>query len=179
VPGSPAGRDLARPRWPVVALLVGWALVLVVAGVWSAHHGPATVRGQSGLEQGRQTLDRAVESVIAAAGPGVTSEVHDYQVREGCRLTLARGGTTVDRVVVFTVPAGYELRLLDRLAERLPAQWRSQYFRGAGRLVADAGDFVSVTAEFADPGQVRLLVSTGCRPGTDLAVTGAGAPPDQ
>jgi hypothetical protein len=169
VAGSPDGARMerGRRRWVAAALLAAWGLALVVAGVWSAHYDPATVREQSDLTQGRQTLDRAVETVVSAAGPGVITEVLDYQVTTGCRVTLAREGAEVDRVIVLNTRAGHEPGLLDRLAERLPAEWQPRQYRAGSRLFADAGDFVSVVATVTGPGRLHVTVSTGCRPGSD------------
>lgn len=159
--GAGAGRN--RRRWLVIGLVTAWAVGLLVAGAWSAHDGPVSVREQSPLAQGQRTLDRAVDTVVAAAGP-VPAEVGDHEVTNGCRITMARRGTAVDRTVVLTVPAGQEPALLDRLAERLPADWEARHFRGSSRLRADAGHYVSVTAEVDDPGRVTVTLRTGCRP---------------
>lgn len=166
---SPAGAGAARParfrwRWVVAGLLVAWAVGLVVAAAWSAQHDPATVREQSTLAQGSQTLDDAVDTVVAASGPGTRAEVGERQLTEGCRVTLARRGTAIDRTVVLTVPEGQEPALLDRLAERLPPEWNARHFRGSTRLRADAGDFVAVVGEVDEPGRVAVTLRTGCRP---------------
>lgn len=149
------------------ALLAVWALALVAAGVWSSQSDPATIREQSDLAEGRERLDRAVETVVAAAGPGVATEVLDYEVTTGCQITLARQGAEVDRVIVLTAPEGRELDLLDWLAERLPAEWQPRQYRAGSRLFADAGDFVSVVGTVPEPGLLHVTVSTGCRPGDD------------
>lgn len=156
---------MTRKRWVVLAvsLVSLWAVALVGAGVWSAQNGAPTVREQSGLEQGGQALDRAVDAVLDAAGSGVTSEA-GIKRTSGCRLTLARQGTAVEREVVLAVPEGGETPLLDRLAERLPAQWDTQYNRSRQRLSADAGDFVTVVGEVTAPGRVLVTAATGCRP---------------
>lgn len=167
--GASAGR--ARRRWVAAALLAVWALALIAAGVWSSQHDPATVREQSGLQQGRLTLDRAVETVVDAAGPANVAEVYDYDVTTGCQITLAREGAAVDQVVVLTAPEGEESEVLDRLADRLPEEWQPRQFRAGSRLFADAGDFVSIVGTVAEPGVLHVTVSTGCRPGTDPALT--------
>jgi hypothetical protein len=164
---TPAGAGSGRSRWRrwAVPLVVMWAAVLVVAGGWAAHHGTATVREQSPLAAGQQTIDDAVDAVLAAAGPGARPLVGDPEITEGCRLTLARRGTSIDRTVLFTVPEGQEPAMVERLVDRLPEHWDVRYFRASSRLRADAGDFVVVTGEVAQPGQVRVTLGTGCRPG--------------
>jgi hypothetical protein len=166
-PAKGPGAGGARHRWLAVSLLAVWALVLVGAGVWSAQHDPATVREQTDLAQGRQTLDRAVAAVVAAAGPGRVAEVRDHQVSTGCRITLAREGAEVRQVIVLTAPQGRESDVLDRLADRLPEEWQPRQFRSGTRLFADAGDFVSVVGTVPEPGLLHVTVSTGCRPGDD------------
>jgi hypothetical protein len=161
-----------RRRWWVTGLVAVWALVLVAAAVWSAHHDSATVRGQSGLTEGRITLDRAVATVAEAAGPQVAVDIEPYQLTPDCRLTLARAGTEVDQTVVLTVPEGQEAALLEGLVERLPEQWHARYNPNRNRFFADAGDFVAVRGEVAGPGLVQLTVSTGCRPGDDPQIRG-------
>jgi hypothetical protein len=152
-------------RW-LIAVAVVWAAALLVGGVVSSRTDPATAREHSPLDQGRRTLDGAVTAVLAAAGSGVTAEVAGYELATGCRLTVSRDGATLERAVLLTVPAGQEPALLDRMAERLPAGWGARHFEASGRLIADAGDFVSVRAEPAGPGRVEVRMSTGCRPGT-------------
>jgi hypothetical protein len=150
-------------RWWIV-LVAGWAVVLVGLGAWSAFHDPATVRGQSELETGRAALDQAVETIVSAAG--VTAEVRPAEVTTGCRVSVTRRGTEVRQTVVFTVPAGREETLLNRLVDNLPAAWRPSYNPEANRLLADAGDFVAVRGEAAGAGQVEITADTGCRPDT-------------
>lgn len=180
-PAEDPGAGGGRRRWLAVSLLAGWALVLVGAGVWSAHHDPATVREQTDLAQGRQTLDRTVATVVTAAGPGRVAEVRDRQVSTGCRITLAREGTEVQQVIVLTAPEGREAELLGDLAGRLPEEWQPRQFRSGTRLFADAGDFVSVVGTVPEPGRLQVTVSTGCRPGDDpvlLTDTGTGTGAD-
>lgn len=164
-PGPPGGAARRRRRWLAIGLVGGWALLVLALAVWSSATGPATVRAQSDLATGRQTLDRAVETLRQRAGPAV--EVGEYQVTTGCRLTVARRGTEVDRVVTVSVPAGTEPDALADLAAQMPAEWSARYYPQSGRLRADAGDFVAVVGEAAGPGELRFTVSTGCRPGSD------------
>ena len=163
--------ETTRKRW-LIATAVGaaWARVLVVLAVWSSRTGTETVRTHSELAAGRQTLDRAVETLRAEAGADAVVEVGPYQVSTGCRITLARQGTELDQVLTLAAPAGEEPQLLERLAQRAPEQWQARFNPRTGRFSADAGDFVRIVGEPADPGRVELTLSTGCRPGTDPAL---------
>ena len=157
---------IGRRRWWVAGLVGGWAVALLVAAIWSAHHDPATVREQSDLAEGRRALDRAVAELVDVAGPAVTAQVGPLQASPGCQVTLARSGTELDRTVRLTVPAGQDpAALLDRLVEELPADWGASYRPGANRFFADAGDFVAVRGGLAEDGsRVELTAETGCRP---------------
>jgi hypothetical protein len=150
-------------RW-WIGLVAAWVAGLVALAIWSQFHDPATVRGQSDLATGRATLDRAIDTIVSAAG--VTAEVRPAEVTTGCRISVARRGTEVSQTVVFTVPAGREETLLTRLAADLPAAWQASYNPEANRLLADAGDFVAVQGEAAAAGRVEITANTGCRPET-------------
>lgn len=165
---------MGRRRWIAITLVAAWALLVVVAGVWSAQVSPPTVREQSELGQGRAALDEAIAAVVAAAGSGVTVEVDEYQVDRDCDLSVLWRGTAVEQQVRLAVPAGDEPELLDRLARRLPEPWSASHFRAGQRLSADAGAFVTVVGEVTAPGEVQVTVATGCRPGADPELTDGG-----
>jgi len=157
---------IGRTGWWAGGLVAAWAVALLVAAVWSAHHDPATVREQSGLAGGRQAVERAVALVVETAGPGVRVDVQPIQQRSGCEITLARSGTELDQTVLLTVPDDRDpMVLLDRLVAGLPANWGARYHVASNRFFADAGDFVAVRGGLADqPGRVELTAATGCRP---------------
>lgn len=152
-----------RRRWWAGGLVAAWAAALLVAAVWSSQHDPPTVREQSPLAEGRQTLDQALALVVDTAGAGVTAELGPQRT-VGCRVSLTRPGSELDQSVRLTVPAGEEPALLERLAADLPADWDARYHAGRNRFFADAGDFVAIRGEAAGSGQVRLTAETGCRP---------------
>lgn len=156
------GRVHSR-RWWIGGLVAAWALVLLAAATWSVHHDPATVRGQTDLDSARETLDGAVATVVEVAGPAVTAEVQPYEQTTGCRISMSRRGTELDQTVEFTVPAGQEPVLLDRLVTGLPAEWQALYSEDRDRFRADAGNFVAIRGEVVEPGLVRLTAGTGCR----------------
>jgi hypothetical protein len=151
-------------KWWIGGLVAAWALALLVAAIWSSQNDPPTVRAQSDLETGRETLDRAIATVVEVAGPGTAPDVQPAELTTGCRVTVSRRGSEIDQAVLFTVPAGEEPRLMERLAGELPAEWGARYFPNGNRFRADAGAFVAIRGEVVEPGQVRLTAGTGCRP---------------
>lgn len=151
-------------RWWVGGLLAAWAVGLLIAAIWSSHNDPATVRDQSDLDSGRQTLEQAVTTLVEVAGSAAAPDVQPQQVTSGCQISVSRSGSELDQTVMLRVPAGEESALLDRLAAELPAEWGARYYPRANRFRADAGDFVAIRGEVVEPGQVRLTAGTGCRP---------------
>jgi hypothetical protein len=150
-------------KWWIGGLVAAWALALLVAAIWSSQNDPPTVRGQTGLESGRGTLDRAIDTVVEVAGPETAPDVQPEELTTGCRITVSRRGTEINQAVLFTVPAGEEQLLMERLVADLPAEWEARYFPNSNRFRADAGDFVAIRGEVVEPGQVRLTAGTGCR----------------
>jgi hypothetical protein len=154
---------VARKRWWTVGLVAAWALALLAAAIWSVHNDPATVRGQTDLDSAQETLDGAVRTVVAVAGPETPAEIQPYETTDGCQISVSRDGTELTQTVVLTAAAGEESRLLDRLVAGLPAEWGATYSAERNRFRADAGNFVAIRGEVAQPGQVRLTAETGCR----------------
>lgn len=177
------GVPAARPtkRWLVIAA-VCWALALGVAGYLNARSGRPTAREQTTLAQARETVDRALAQVATAAGPDTVAALSAYALTPGCRITVARDGVDLARVISLHTPAGREPALLDRLVDALPESYHGQVFRAvrpsvAPRFRADAGDFVALRAEVTGPGEVRLEAKAGCRPGGDLGAPALGPDP--
>jgi hypothetical protein len=155
-----------KRKWWIGSAVAAWALALLIAAIWSWQNDPPTVRGQSDLDSGRETLAQAVATVVEVAGPAAAPEIQPQQLTTGCRITVSRDGSEVDQTVLLTVPAGEETELLDRLVTGLPAEWGARYYPDTNRFRADAGDFVAIRGEVVEPGQVRLIAGTGCRPDT-------------
>jgi hypothetical protein len=167
-------------RWLGVAAVV-WAVVLGVTGYLAARSGPPTAREQTSLAQGRAGVDQALAQVATAAGPDSVAALSAYGLASGCRITTARDGTDLSRVIQLYTPAGSERALLDRLASALPAAYRARIPRPIGSaaptLRADAGDFVALRAQSTGPGEVRVEAEGGCRTGTDLGTSETGPAP--
>ncbi|MGR6322388.1 hypothetical protein Q2K19_13665 [Micromonospora soli] len=152
-------------RW-LVAATVAWAVLLAGVTWWSVRHDPPTVKEQRALDQAGPVVDRAIGRLTAAVGrDGVPAIVPD-RIERGCRVTPLADGAELIRGVEVVV-AGDDVRdLLQRVADRLPADWRAGVAASAGGPVlrADAGEFVAVEGRAGAAGRVLLTVATGCRP---------------
>ncbi|MET8911034.1 hypothetical protein [Micromonospora sp. NPDC004551] len=154
-----------RLRW-LVAATVAWALLLAGLTWWSVRHDPPTVKEQRSLDQAGPVVDRAVGRLTAAVGRDGVPAVLPARVERGCRVTPLDDGVELERGVEVVL-AGDDVReLLQRVADRLPADWRAgvSAFDGEPRLRADAGEFVAVEGRAGGPGRVLFTARTGCRP---------------
>jgi hypothetical protein len=160
---------------------VVWALVLGVTGYLAARSGAPTAREQTSLAQARDRVDRALAAVATAAGPDAVAALSSYTLDAGCRITAARKGTDLSRVVRLYTAAGGERALLDRLAAALPGDFRARVPRPIGSatpaLRADAGGFVALRGRAAGPGEVRVEAEAGCRAGSDLGTPASDPSP--
>ncbi|MFV2113321.1 hypothetical protein ACFHW0_13400 [Micromonospora sp. LOL_025] len=180
-PGRPTSSG-RRWRW-LLAATVAWAVLLAVLTWTSVRNDPPTVREQRTLTEAGSVVDRAIGALVAAAGD--TAVLTPPEVDRGCRVTPFADGAELSRGVDVFVAAGGEATLLERVADRLPADWRAGVRLTAedgARLRGDAGEFVTVSGGIAGDGRVRLTVDTGCRPvgdGYDVpAADAAGAEGD-
>jgi len=164
-PPSPRRR---LPRW-VVPVAVGWAAVLLVLAYVSAGTSEPTVREQSPVDAARKNVSAAVANLVRAGGTAVAT-VSEFTRVGDCSISAVRDGSTWNQTVLFYTADGVEPALLDRIATGLPAAYEARTRHSDGgslhTLRADAGDFVGITGSVIGPGQVRLVVATGCRPGT-------------
>lgn len=169
VPGEPTPGRRRRRRW-LLAGTVAWAVLLTALTVYSTRTDGPTVREQRSLTQAGPLVDRAAGALAAAAGPDVAVELAAPQVAEGCRLTPLRSGATLEREVLVRVGADSDPRpLLDRIADRLPAEYRAgvRLTDDGPRLRADGGEFVTIEGWLSGEGLIRLTADTGCRPVDD------------
>ncbi|WNM42413.1 hypothetical protein RMN56_14230 [Micromonospora halotolerans] len=163
-PDQPApGRR--RLRW-LVAATAAWAVLLAGLTWWSVRHDPPTVKEQRSLDQAGPVVDRALGRLTAAVGrDGVPALLPD-RIERGCRITPLDDGAELERGVAVVLAGDDVRQLLQRVADRLPPDWRAgvSAFDGEPRLRADAGEFVTVEGRSAGPGRVVLTATTGCRP---------------
>ncbi|MFU8875247.1 hypothetical protein [Micromonospora sp. SL4-19] len=157
-------------RWLVAATVV-WGVLLAGLTWWSVRHDPPTVREQRSLSQAIPVVDGAVGRLVAAVD-GEAWELTPAEVQRGCRVTPLADGASLTRGLDVLVAGGSERALLERVAQRLPADWRAGVRAGSEgpRLRADAGEFVEVRGRVVADGRVRLTAATGCRPAdTEIA----------
>ncbi|MET7966702.1 hypothetical protein [Micromonospora sp. NPDC005305] len=163
-PDQPAaGRSWLR--W-LVAATAAWAVLLAGLTWWSVRHDPPTVKEQRSLDQAGPVVDRALGRLTAAVGrDGVPALLPD-RIERGCRVTPLDEGAELERGVTVVTAGDDGRELLQRVADRLPPDWRAgvSTFDGEPRLRADAGEFVAVEGRSTGPGRVLLTATTGCRP---------------
>ena len=161
-PSAPGRRRL------LIGLSAGWALVLLVGGVWYALHGRPTIREQTTIAQAQATVDRAITQVVQAARPAAVPAITGYEQVESCDITPVRAGARYDRKAWLATAPGTEPALLDRIAHALPAGYHTTVVKPSApkppQLVADAGDYVALTGTVDRPGLVMVSAATGCRP---------------
>jgi hypothetical protein len=158
-PDQPA-RGRRWLRWLVAATVV-WAVLLAGLTWHSVRDDPPTVREQRTLAEAAPVADRAVGRLVAAVGDAAW-QLTPAEVGRDCRITPLSDGASLTRAVEVLVTPGGERALLERVAGRLPADWRAEVT--GVRLRADAGEFVAVDGRVVADGVVRLTAGTGCRP---------------
>jgi hypothetical protein len=163
-------------RWLVVATAV-WIAVLVGAIVVANADFEVTDREQTTVAEARPYVDTAIARVAAAAthdGQAVVA-ISGFERSGPCDVTVFRGGQRYGRAITVIVPPGTESALLERIRDRLPADYQTIVRTGtAPRLVADAGFYVLLTGSVIRPGEVRLFADTGdCRVPGDVSTTDA------
>jgi hypothetical protein len=164
----PPPRPDPRRRRLLTAMVAGWAVVLVVLGIWYSLQGKPTVKEQTTIAQAQSTVDRAIGQVVTAAGSGVVPAVGGYQKVADCEINPTRSGARYARELYLYTAPGSEPALLDRVAAGLPAGYhaKAQHPTTGNKdtLAADAGDYVAIDGTLAQPGAVRIVANTGCRP---------------
>jgi hypothetical protein len=159
---QPRAPERGRRRRVLTAVAVAWALALVGTGIWYSFHGSPTVRDQTTIAQAQPHVDDAIAQVLAAAGGDPVPAVSAYQKSADCQVTPVRAGAKYQRAVRLYTAVGKEADLLGRIAARLPGRYHAKV-RGPG-LSGDAGFYVLLTGGVEQPGVVKIVASTGCRP---------------
>jgi hypothetical protein len=158
------GGTSPRARWGLRLFVAGWIAVLAGGAVWAIAYGTPTAREQTTIQQARPAVDRAAAELVRAAGPEAIISMSGYEEASDCKVTAVRPGKVYRRVVqVYGAPGG-EAGVLGQVAKALPSAYKAVASSGkTPRLIADAGDFVRVSGSVAAPGEVQLVVDTGCR----------------
>jgi hypothetical protein len=137
----------------------GWALLLVVLGVWSSFRGVPTIRDQSPIGTGKKTIDRVVGQVGSSVPAGWLMDDSGYQ-ESPCDITPWREGVAASRTLTLSGPSGGEGETLSHVASTLDAT----RVRTGDSFYYDAGDFVAVRGRVTGTGTVGIILTTGCRP---------------
>ncbi|MFY1634457.1 hypothetical protein ACN27F_14455 [Solwaraspora sp. WMMB335] len=179
-PASAPARQRWR-RWLLAAVAVMWIVALVGLATVSTRQDGPTVREQRGIDEARSVAERAAGHLIAAVGDAGVVVVGAERIVEGCRITPLRTGAELTRTLTaYTTPTAGPA-LLDRIAQRLPADYaaltRHGGASGGSRLGADAGEFVAIRGDVPRPGVVELRISTGCRPPAEQTPVANQVPP--
>jgi hypothetical protein len=173
---------LRRPRLWITISAALWAVFLIVAATWSARNGSPTVREQTTIVEALPTVDRAVAAVVtAAAGPRAVVGVSGYERTDADCKAGNRTGDRYQRVATVFVTPGTEADVIDRVGAALPKDWNAtvRHSDGVHALRADAGFYVRLVGDLAEPGEIRFTADTGCRQrgGTVPEPPAAGSPP--
>jgi hypothetical protein len=174
----------SRRRW-LLAGVAGWAVLLLVVAYVSVRRDEPTVREQRDLATAAPLLSRALGEVLAGAGPDTVIELTGPAMERGCRITPMRDGANVVGTLTLRTAEADAPALLDRLAQRLPAEYRARVRHSTNgethSMRADAGEFVGIEGGVTDPGVIRLTAETGCRPvppGFEIVNPAIGLPID-
>lgn len=180
-PAGPLNSEGPTRRWGrwLLAGTAAWAVLLLGLSYLSMRNDEPTVREQRSLTQAAPVVNRAIGELVAAAGPEPVLEMSAPRVAAGCQVSVLRDGATLERTVAMRTPPELAPALLDRLADRLPAQFRAGVRTGpdgtARSLRADAGEFVLIEGGITEPGLVTLTATTGCRPASSDLLIGENA----
>ncbi|MEV4417318.1 hypothetical protein [Catellatospora sp. NPDC049609] len=156
-PQTPPSR---RKLW--TALVVAWALLLVVLGIWSARNDPPSLRDQTTMASAKATVDQAMGRVTARVPAGWTVQDGGYAERD-CRLSAARDGVSAVRTLTLSGPVGAEPGTVQELAAGLPDALARPADGPKEAFYWDAGNYVAVRGEVAGEGTVTVEFITGCR----------------
>ncbi|WP_203697349.1 hypothetical protein [Catellatospora coxensis] len=155
-PTPPARRHL----W--TALVIGWALLLVVLAVWSARNDPPSLRDQTTAASAKATIDEVVGQVTAQAPAGATIQDKGY-AEKGCSLSAARDGVSLVRTLIVSGPVGGESAMIEALAAALPDAVTRPADGPKEGFYYDAGNYVAARGKVSGEGLVTVDLSSGCR----------------
>ncbi|MBT8228429.1 MAG: hypothetical protein HKP61_19960 [Dactylosporangium sp.] len=159
---------LTRAGWAAI-VLVAWTLAVTGFAVRAVRDGRATAPEQMSLPRALSAADLLAGDLMAAVDAALTVAVMgEYQeVGSSCRITAVRAGSRYERLVTAYVAPGAEADLLSFLASGLAERYETHLTRSADGPVFTAIDrsFVSLRGVSERPGEVKIIIDTGCRPG--------------
>jgi hypothetical protein len=175
--GGDNGRVSRRGRWLIAAAAVLALALQAGLGVLVWQH---TRPRLPALAAVTPVMDRAIASVVAAAGDTAAVAVGDLVPSAACQNTpLAKGSRYVRTADLYTSPGG-EDALIGRIAAALPSTEHpargSRIGAGAAPLSADLGGGVQLQVSEIDQGWVAASAKTGCRD-AGRSRPAAGTPP--
>ncbi len=160
---------VTRRRW-ILAAVVVWAVALVVLALIA--HGKPTVAQQQSPAAARPAVDHGIAAVLAAVDRRTVVAVGAYHRLGRCDLSAARDGVEYARNLDLYSTPGRADSVLDGIIRGLPAGFRTvrvPVLGSAGPVaVAWPDPFVKLTVRRVadDPGHLRAVAATGCRPTT-------------
>ncbi len=160
---------VTRRRWILAAAAV-WAAALVVLALTA--HGKPTVAQQQSPAAARPAVDKGIAAVLATLDERTVVAVGGYHRVGRCGLSASRDGVEYARSLdLYSTPTRADA-VLDGVGRGLPVGFRTQRVPGLGSsgpvLVAWPDPFVKLTVQRVadDPGHLRAVANTGCRPTT-------------
>lgn len=150
--------------------MAAWAALLLGLALFT--RGEATVPQQASTVAARPYVDRAISTVLHAAGADTAVSVGGYDRVGSCDVSVARSGVKYRRAADLYSVTG-STSLLNRIRAGLPSEYKPSQLGFAphpkGLILAQTGKaagFVKVTVTPAkgDDGHLRLVVDTTCRP---------------
>lgn len=175
----------SRRRWLLVGVS-GWAVLLLLVAYVSVRRDAPTVREQRDVIAAMPVLNQALSRLLNGVGPEVVVEITGPDLERDCRITPMRDGANLVGSVTLRTAEADAPALLDRIAERLPAEYHARVRHrpesGTHTLRADGGEFVTISGGVTDPGTIEFTAETGCRPdrpGVELGQTLIGMPIDE
>jgi hypothetical protein len=162
-----------RRRGVVPAAMTAWVLVIAGLAYYSYRTDDPTVRDQRSLQQAAPVAEAAFGAVLAraAAGPGnggprPVISFESPRIVRGCRVTSARDGAELTRRATVYIAPEDGAALIDWMAgdDALPPGYRIWLGRDRDSFRVDAGEFVGLRGIVEEPGVLRVVLSTGCRP---------------
>lgn len=170
--------DPVRPRPPrhprswggaVFGVFVVWALIVTGLAGYVGQRGETSAPEQLPMDRTMVDADGVLGDVLATIAPARTVlTIGGYrELSDHCRITPARQGSRLQRVLTVHLVQGGEQGLLTAVASGLPSRYEPHLLAGRNRTLFTAMDrtFIGIKGIVSGAGQVQISIDTGCRPG--------------